>query len=123
MKIRDGAALWSDIKLYGLDDKRLGEMSLHEVELLADLLSKHSKGDVAPHFYGEDLIIRFGAPLEFRWWERKNMTDKDRYSLFLSLGVPEDKLTRYMSQRDIDCALGRCDDSGRPTTTNPRIRG
>lgn len=47
MKIRDGAALWSDIRLYELDGKKLGEMSIHEVELLADLLSKYSLGDVA----------------------------------------------------------------------------
>ena len=60
MRIRDGAALWSDIKLYELDGKKLGEMSIHEVELLADLLSRHSEGDVAPHFDGEDLIIPFG---------------------------------------------------------------
>lgn len=120
MKIRDGAALWSDIKLYGLEDKRLGEMSLHEVELLADLLSKHSKGDIAPHFDGEDLIITFGAPLEFRWWERKNMTDKDRYRLFLALGVPEDKLTRYMSPRDIAFARGEVDVFGRAKTKESR---
>ena len=106
MKIRDGAALWSDIRLYELDGKKLGEMSIHEVELLADLLSKYSLGDVAPFFDGKDLIIPFGAPLECRWWERKKMTDKDRYDLFLALGVPEDKLTRYMSPRDIAFARG-----------------
>ena len=105
MRIRDGAALWSDIKLYELDGKKLGEMSIHEVELLADLLSRH--------FDGEDLIIPFGAPLEFRWWERKNMSDKDRYALFLELGVPEDKLTRYMSPRDIAFARGEVDIYGR----------
>lgn len=113
MKIRDGAALWSDIRLYELDGKKLGEMSIHEVELLADLLSKYSLGDVAPFFDGKDLIIPFGAPLECRWWERKKMTDKDRYNLFLALGVPEDKLTRYMSPRDIAFARGEVDIYGR----------
>lgn len=113
MKIRDGAALWSDIRLYELDVKNLGEMSIHEVELLADLLSKYSLGDVAPFFDGKDLIIPFGAPLECRWWERKKMTDKDRYDLFLALGVPEDKLTRYMSPRDIAFARGEVDVYGR----------
>lgn len=113
MKIRDGAALWSDIRLYELDGKKLGEMSIHEVELLADLLSKHSLGDVAPHFDGKDIIIPFGAPLECRWWERKKMTDKDRYDLFLALGVPEDELTRYMSPRDIAFARGEVDEHGR----------
>ena len=112
MKIRDGVALWNDIKLYKLDTKQVGEMSLHEVELLADLLSKHVENDVAPHFDGDNLVIPFGAPLECRWWQRK-MTDKERYDLYLSLGVPEDKLTMYMSERAIAFVRGEVDVNGK----------
>ena len=112
MKIRDGVALWNDIRLYKLDDKRIGEMRLHEVELLADLLSKHVENDVAPHFDGDHLVIPFGAPLACRWWQR-NMTDKERYDLYLSLGVPEDRLTRYMSPRAISVARGEVDVYGK----------
>lgn len=119
MKVRDGVALWNDIKLYKLDTKQVGEMSLHEVEFLADLLSKHVENDVAPHFDGDNLVIPFGAPLECRWWQRK-MTDRDRYDLYLSLGVPEDKLTMYMSPRAIAFARGEVDVNGKPKETEKK---
>lgn len=117
MKVRDGVALWNDIKLYELADKQVGEMSLREIELLADLLSKHVEGDVAPHFDGDNLVIPFGAPLECRWWQRKKLSDKDRYDLYLSLGVPEDKLTMYMSPRAIAFVRGEVDVNGKPKKT------
>ena len=113
MKIRDGVALWNDVRLYKLDDKPVGGMSLREVELLADLLSKHAENDVAPHFDGDNLVIPFGAPLECRWWQRK-MTDRERYDLYLSLGVPEDRLTMYMSPRAIAFVRGEVDVNGKP---------
>ena len=113
MKIRDGVALWNDIKLYKLNDKQVGEMSLSEVELLADLLSKHVENDIAPHFDGDNLVIPFGAPLACRWWQRK-MTDRERYDLYLSLGVPEDRLTMYMSPRAIAFVRGEVDVNGKP---------
>ena len=112
MKLRDGAALWESIQKAKLDKKAIGDLSLDQVELLADILDEFVAGSKAPYFKNGELVIPFGAPLECRWWSRE-MTQKQKVEMLNRCGVPQDKLHVYLEQRDIDVAMGRCDASGR----------
>lgn len=111
MRIVDGAGLWASLQKEGLDAKQIGEMSLPEVELLAAILADHVDGAAAPCWNGKDLIIPFDAPYACRWWRHK-YSPAGRLKLLREAGVPEDRLTAYMSQRDILMAEGRVDESG-----------
>ena len=55
MKIVDGEGLWKALVAEGLTEKRVGEMSLQEVELMAAVFADHVDGDVAPFWNGKDL--------------------------------------------------------------------
>ena len=111
MKIVDGEGLWKALVAEGLTEKRVGEMSLQEVELLAAVFADHVDGDVAPYWNGRDLIVPFAAPYACRWWRHK-YKPAERLKLLREAGVPEEKLTMYMGERDIGMALGRIDESG-----------
>jgi len=111
MKIIDGAGLWDAIVKEGLAEKRVGEMSLHEVELLACIFADHVDGDVPPFWNGRDLIVPFAAPYACRWWRHK-FKPAERLKLLREAGVPEDRLTSYMSERDILRAEGKVDECG-----------
>ena len=111
MKIVDGEGLWKTLVAEGLAEKRVGEMSLQEVELLAAVFADHVDGDVAPYWNGRDLIVPFAAPYACRWWRHK-YKPAERLKLLREAGVPEEKLTMYMGERDIGMALGRIDESG-----------
>ena len=111
MKIVDGEGLWKALVAEGLTEKRVGEMSLQEVELLAAVFADHVDGDVAPFWNGKDLIVPFAAPYACRWWRHK-FNPAERLKLLREAGVPEEKLTMYVSQRDILMAQGLVDESG-----------
>lgn len=116
MRIVDGAGLWASLQQEGLDAKRIGEMSLSEVELLAAVLADHVDGATAPCWNGKDLIVPFDAPYGLRWWRHK-FKPAERLKLLREAGVPEEKLTMYVSQRDILMAEGLVDESGNPIKT------
>ena len=111
MKIVDGEGLWKALVAEGLVEKRIGEMSLHEVELMACIFADHVDGGVPPFWNGRDLIVPFAAPYACRWWRHK-FKPAERLKLLREAGVPEEKLTMYMSRRDIDRAEGRTDEYG-----------
>jgi len=111
MRIVDGAGLWASLQKEGLDAKRIGEMSLSEVELLAAVLADHVDGATAPCWNGKDLIVPFDAPYGLRWWRHK-FKPAERLKLLREAGVPEDRLTSYMDERSILMAEGRVDESG-----------
>lgn len=111
MKIIDGEGLWKALVAEGLAGKRVGEMSLPEVELLAGIFADHVDGDVPPFWNGHDLIVPFAAPYACRWWRHK-FKPAERLKLLREAGVPEEKLTMYVSQRDILMAQGLVDESG-----------
>jgi len=111
MKIVDGEGLWKALVAEGLTEKRVGEMSLQEVELLAAVFADHVDGDVAPFWNGKDLIVPFAAPYACRWWRHK-YKPAERLKLLREAGVPEDKYTMYMDERDILMAEGKVDESG-----------
>jgi len=111
MKIVDGEGLWKALVAEGLTEKRVGEMSLQEVELLAAVFADHVDGDVAPFWNGKDLIVPFAAPYACRWWRHK-YKPTERLKLLREAGVPEEKFTMYMDRRSIDMAEGRVDESG-----------
>lgn len=111
MRITDGVALWQDLQKAGLTERSIGELTLAEMERLADILDTHCEGHRPPYFSHGELIIPFGAPQACRWWQQ-DLSDKEKYRLLLRLGVTEEHLTRYMSQRSIDVAKGAGDSSG-----------
>ena len=111
MKIVDPPGLWASLQQEGLTEKRIGEMSLHEVELMAAVFADHMDGDVPPFWNGRDLIVPFTAPYACRWWRHK-FNPAERLKLLREAGVPEDKLTMYVNQRDILMAQGLVDESG-----------
>lgn len=111
MKIVDGEGLWKALVAEGLTEKRVGEMSLQEVELLAAVFADHVDGDIAPFWNGKDLIVPFAAPYACRWWRHK-YKPAERLKLLREAGVPEEKFTMYMDRRSIDMAEGRVDESG-----------
>ena len=111
MKIIDGAGLWEALVAEGLAEKRVGEMSLHEVELMAGIFADHVDGDVPPYWNGRDLIVPFAAPYACRWWRHK-FKPAERLKLLIEAGVPEARLTSYMDERDILMAQGLVDESG-----------
>ena len=111
MKIVDGEGLWKALVAEGLTEKRVGEMSLQEVELMAAVFADHVDGDVAPFWTGKDLIVPFAAPYACRWWRHK-FKPAERLKLLREAGVPPDKYTMYMDERDIGMAEGKVDESG-----------
>jgi len=111
MKIVDGEGLWKALVAEGLTEKRVGEMSLQEVELLAAVFADHVDGDIAPFWNGKDLIVPFAAPYACRWWRHK-YKPAERLKLLREAGVPEEKFTMYMDRRSILMAEGRVDESG-----------
>lgn len=111
MKIVDGEGLWKALVAEELTEKRVGEMSLQEVELLAAVFADHVDGDVAPFWNGKDLIVPFAAPYACRWWRHK-YKPAERLKLLREAGVPEEKFTMYMDRRSIDMAEGRVDENG-----------
>lgn len=111
MKIVDGEGLWKALVAEGLTEKRVGEMSIQEVELLAAVFADHVDGDVAPFWNGKDLIVPFAAPYACRWWRHK-FKPAERLKLLREAGVPPDKYTMYMDERDIGMAEGKVDESG-----------
>ena len=119
MRITDGPALWKAIQKNGLDQKRLGELSMTEIELLSDLLAAHCNSGIVPYFKDGALVIPFGAPSECCFWKH-NYSDREKYHLLLRLGVPEDAMTKYMSPRAIGIARGECDAMGRPVARSDK---
>ena len=111
VKIVDGEGLWKALVAEGLTEKRVGEMSLQEVELMAAVFADHVDGDVAPFWNGKDLIVPFAAPYACRWWRHK-FKPAERLKLLREAGVPPDKYTMYMDERDIGMAEGKVDESG-----------
>ena len=111
MKIVDGEGLWKALVAEGLTEKRVGEMSLQEVELMAAIFADHADGDVAPFWNGKDLVVPFAAPYACRWWRHK-FKPAERLKLLREAGVPPDKYTMYMDERDIGMAEGKVDESG-----------
>jgi hypothetical protein len=111
VKIVDGEGLWKALVAEGLTEKRVGEMSLQEVELLAAVFADHVDGDVAPFWNGKDLVVPFAAPYACRWWRHK-FKPAERLKLLREAGVPPDKYTMYMDKRDIGMAEGKVDESG-----------
>ena len=111
MKIVDPPGLWEMLAWGGLTEKRICDMSLPEMELLADALAEFTDGLVPPHWNGKDLIVPFAAPHACKWWRHK-YKPAERLKLLREAGVPEEKLTMYVSQRDILMAEGRVDESG-----------
>jgi len=111
MKIIDGEGLWKALVREGLTEKRVGEMSLHEIELMAAVFADHVDGDVPPHWNGRDLIVPFAAPYACRWW-RHSYKPAERLKLLVEAGVPKDRLTAYMDERSILMAEGKVDESG-----------
>lgn len=114
MKIVDGEGLWKALVAEGLTEKRVGEMSLQEVELLAAVFADHVDGDVAPFWNGKDLIVPFAAPYACRWW-RHRYKPAERLKLLREAGVPEEKLESYMTRRDLLMARGLVDGDGNET--------
>ncbi len=113
MKIFDGKKLWGEIMKEGLSEKRIGELSRIELERLADIIAEHTDGARLPYLKDGELIVPMDAPLSCRWWKIP-MKDRQKLLLLRKLGVSMEQISKYMSQRDIDCALGRCDESGAP---------
>ena len=111
MKIADGAGLWKALQKEGLTEKRVGEMSMAEIELLASVFADYSDGDVPPYWDGASLIVPFAAPYRLRWWMHRR-TPAERIRQLREAGVPEDRLTMYVNQREIDMAEGSVDESG-----------
>lgn len=111
MKIVDGEGLWKALVREGLTEKRVGEMSLHEIELMAAVFADHVDGDVPPHWNGRDLIVPFAAPYACRWWRHK-FNPAERLKLLVEAGVPEGKYTMYMDRRDILRAEGKVNEYG-----------
>ena len=120
MNIRDGVVLFDKILDAGLADKCLRDFSFGDLKLLADLIAEHCDGNVVPTYDKErkQLLIKFDAPLKFRYWQR-DLSDKEKYDLFLELGVPPEDMPRFMSARAIDVATGRTDKMGMPIKQNP----
>ena len=111
MKIVDPPGLWEMLVWGDLAEKRICDMSLNELELLADALAEFTDGLVPPYWNGKDLIVPFAAPHACKWWRHK-FKPAERLKLLREAGVPEDKYSKYMSERDIGMALGRVDESG-----------
>ena len=67
-----------------------------------------------PYINDGSLYIPEGAPDEVKFW-KNNWTDKERYDVYKNkLGLDDEMLKKYMCQRSIDVALGKCDIMGRP---------
>ena len=113
MKIANGAGLWKALQKEGLTEKRVGEMSMQEIELMASIFADHADGDVPPYWDGANLIVPFAAPYRLRWWMHRR-TPAERIRQLREAGVPEDRLTMYVDQREIDLAKGIVDESGNP---------
>lgn len=111
MKIVDPPGLWEMLAWGGLTEKRICDMSLPDMELLADALAEFTDGLVPPYWNGRDLIVPFAAPHTCKWWRHK-FNPAERLKVLREAGVPEDKLTMYMSSRDVDRAEGRTDEYG-----------
>jgi hypothetical protein len=122
VKIVDGEGLWKALVAEGLTEKRVGEMSLQEVELMAAVFADHVDGDVAPFWNGKDLIVPFAAPYACRWWRHK-FKPAERLKLLREAGVPPDKYTMYMDERDIGIAEGRVDESGNELKKSKEAEG
>ena len=113
MTIHDGAGLFEKIVQEGLADKCLRDFSFGDLKTLAALLCEHCDGTTMPSYLGNGTLrIPMDAPLKYQVWRRK-LTAKEKYELFLEMGVSEEDVHFFMHQRSIDVALGRTDDMGR----------
>lgn len=113
MTIHDGAGLFEKIVQKGLADKCLRDFSFGDLKTLAALLCGHCDGASMPSYLGKgELRIPVDAPLKYQIWRQK-LTAKEKYELFLEMGVPPCDMHYFMHQRSIDMALGRTDEMGR----------
>lgn len=113
MKIHDGAGLFGKIVAEELADKCLRDFSLGDLRTLASLLCEHCEGASIPSYLGKGTLrIPIDAPIHYQVWRLK-LTPKEKYELFLEMGVPPEDMHYFMHQRLIDVALGRTDEMGK----------
>lgn len=114
-RIDVGKAMWADLAEAGLTEMRICDMAYEQMCSLASIVLRHSLlEERLPAYHGKgNLTIPFSAPARYRLWEQK-LSDKEKRELLLEMGVPEEDLPYFMSQRAIDVALGLCDAKGRP---------
>ena len=96
MTIHDGAGLFEKIVQEGLADKCLRDFSFVDLKTLAALLCEHCEGTTMPSYLGKGTLrIPVDAPLKYQIWRRK-LTAKEKYELFLEMGVPVEDLHFFM---------------------------
>ena len=113
MEIKDARGLFDELVAKGLVDKPLKKTSLGELKEFVEILAKHIENFEIPFYEGKGrLRIPFFAPPKFRYWEQ-NLNEKGKYDLFLEMGVPEEDMHYYMSEREINIATGKTDAMGK----------
>ena len=116
MRIHNGSKLFKKLEAKGYVDKPLRLISLRELEDIVDYISDYVFGNDMPSYHGKgELYIPFSAPRKFKYWteENKDITEKQKYELFLEMGVPAEDMHYFMHERAIDIALGKTDEMGR----------
>ena len=105
MTIYDGAGLFEKIVREGLADKCLRDFSFGDLKTLAALLCEHCEGATIPSYLGNGTLrIPVDAPLKYQVWRRK-LTAKEKYELFLEMGVPPCDMHFFMWPASIEEAV------------------
>lgn len=115
LELLDVKTIWEKFILYSLADKAPRNWSKEDIVKCVEICCEAYKRSTSwnmPYYENGELHIPFDAPEKFQYWKHE-LSDKEKYDLLISIGVPEDKITHYMSQRAINVALGKCNAMGK----------
>ena len=111
MKITDGKKLWERLKDAPFFRRSISELSKAEMEHLLKLaigFVEEEGGEYGyklPSYHGNGhLHIPWNAPAKYRYWEQE-LTSKEKYELFLEMGVSPEDMHYYMYQAAIEEAV------------------
>ena len=103
MKIINGGELWERLEKRSFFCKRISELSKTELESFLktaiDYIEEENGEGYChkmPSYHGNgELHIPWNAPAKYRVWEQ-NLSAKEKYELFLDMGVPMRDLHFFM---------------------------
>lgn len=111
MKIVNGAKLWERLKSAPFFRRSISELTKAEMELLLKLsidfviAEGGEYGYTVPSYEGNGhLHIPWNAPAKYRYWEQE-LSCKEKYELFLEMGVPPEDMHYFMYPAGIEEAM------------------
>ena len=110
MKIINGNDLWNKLVEMPFASKKLCDLSKQELEIFLRMTIDHVNAEDEEYGYrlvyykgNGNLIIPWNAPPKYRYWQQE-LSDKEKYNLFLEMGVPESDMHFFMHEEAIRIA-------------------